>query len=86
MSENNNELKKLTIFTLGNSAVGKSSFISKYVNNTFKDNYMFTIGIDFITKDYTLPNEKEIKLLFTISDYIFMTQLDKKNINQYHLI
>ena len=64
MSEDNNELKKLTIFTLGDCAVGKSSFISKYIHNTFSENHLTTIGIDFITKDYRLPNEKEIKLFF----------------------
>ena len=64
MSEDNNELKKLTIFTLGDSSVGKSSFLTKYVHNAFTENYLLTIGIDFITKDYTLPNEKEIKLFF----------------------
>ncbi len=79
MSEDNNELKKLTIFTLGDSAVGKSSFITKYVNNIFNDHYLTTIGIDKIAKNYRLPNEKEIK-------YFFMTQLDKKNIEHYHLI
>ena len=64
MDDDNNELKKLTIFTLGDKAVGKSSFIAKYMNNTFSENHVTTVGIDFITKNYRLPNEKEIKLFF----------------------
>ena len=58
----NNE--KLTLFLLGNSAVGKTSFISKYVNNNFSDNYISTVGIDFFCKTMKLSTGEDITLKF----------------------
>jgi Ras-related protein Rab-5C len=39
----------LKILIIGNSVVGKSSFVYRYINNTF-DEQCTTIGIDFSTK------------------------------------
>lgn len=47
MSHSNNPYK---ILTLGNSMVGKTSLITKYVDNKFHDSYLSTIGIDYQTK------------------------------------
>jgi len=33
-----------TIIILGDSKVGKTSFIKRYVENTFKENYYETLG------------------------------------------
>ena len=55
---NNNIIKLLT---LGNSGVGKTSIITKYVDNKFYTNYLSTIGIDFKTKNIILQN-KEFKI------------------------
>ncbi len=56
--------QKVTLFTLGNSAVGKTSFITKYVNDISDDNYQPTIGIDFFSKTIQLETGEELQLLF----------------------
>ena len=60
----NKELgEKINIITLGNSAVGKTSYILKYTDNCFQPVYLATIGIDFKIKNITL-NNKDYKLFF----------------------
>lgn len=49
------------IVLAGNSSVGKSSLILKFVENTFKEIFLPTIGIDFKLKTLTI-NDKRIKL------------------------
>ena len=62
MSEHIYGIEKLMIFLLGNSAVGKTSFINKYAKDTFDDNYLTTIGIDFVLKNIKLKTGEEITL------------------------
>ena len=56
--------QKLILFLLGNSAVGKTSFIKRYVNDISDDNYQPTIGIDFFSKMIKLETGEYLKLLF----------------------
>ena len=56
--------QKLTLFTLGNCAVGKTSFITKYVKNISNEIYNPTLGIDFFSKIIKLENGDYCKLLF----------------------
>ncbi len=58
------ESKKLTLFLLGNSIVGKTSFIKRYVKDEFEENMFQTCGIDSFSKSITLENGEEINLLF----------------------
>ena len=58
------EIDKVYLFTLGNSAVGKTSFILRYTKNTFNNEYISTVGIDFLTKNALLPNGKKYKVFF----------------------
>jgi GTPase SAR1 family protein len=47
MDRNTNTNKKLinkTVLVFGESKVGKTSFIRRYVENTFKENYYETLG------------------------------------------
>ena len=60
MSKKQNELFK--IITVGNTGVGKTSIIKRYIYNIFEDNTLCTVGLDFLEKDITLKNQKEIKL------------------------
>lgn len=46
---------------IGDGGVGKTSLISKYVNNQFSETYVSTIGIDFKEKIVTV-NKRKIKL------------------------
>lgn len=54
----------IKLFTLGNYAVGKTSLINKFVNNSFKDFYLSTIGFNCISKTIILPKEKNVKISF----------------------
>ena len=60
----NGELKQLTLFLLGNSSVGKTSFIYKYVKNDFKDSYKNTIGMDYCSRNMKLPTGEEFEIFF----------------------
>merc|ERR1712228_799192 len=44
----------LTVILLGDSGVGKSSIINRYVNDRFVENNMQTIGVDLFTKVATV--------------------------------
>lgn len=43
----------IKIILLGDSGVGKTCLIHKYINNTFSDYINETIGVDFVCCDYT---------------------------------
>ena len=47
MSETENVLK---VTLIGDAAVGKSSVLLKYIDDTFADSYVCTIGVDFKVK------------------------------------
>ena len=47
MSEKNENQEIIKIMTLGNSEVGKTSFIMRYTENIFQHNYLSTTGLDF---------------------------------------
>lgn len=40
----------MKVILLGNSSVGKTSIINKYVKNVFSENLKPTIGVDFANK------------------------------------
>ena len=65
MSRHTNQaLPKFNIITLGNSEVGKTTFIIRYTENTFKDVYLTTLGIDYKTKVIKLKNKKSYMINF----------------------
>ncbi|CAG5984037.1 unnamed protein product [Menidia menidia] len=47
----------LKIILIGDSGVGKSSFMYRYVNHRFTNMYRATIGTDFLSKMITLDGE-----------------------------
>jgi Ras-related protein Rab-7A len=47
----------LKIIILGDSGVGKTSILDRYVNNRFADQYKATIGSDFLTKEVAIGND-----------------------------
>ena len=51
----------IKVVLIGDAAVGKSSILLKYVDNTFEDTYVCTIGVDFKIKSLEIDN-KRIKL------------------------
>ena len=78
MSEESDSEEAITIMILGNSQVGKTSFILRFVENTFQSTYLSTVGVDFKVKNINL-GDKEYKLIYTI-------QRVKKDINPLLLI
>ena len=60
MSKNN--IIEAKVITLGESGVGKSSIIKRFIYNKFEDNALSTIGIDFSFKEIILENNATIKL------------------------
>ena len=53
---NENKVNKINLITLGDSQVGKTSLIFRYIDNSFSTNYLSTIGIDSKFKNETLSN------------------------------
>ena len=64
MSKKNESLPDLKLFLLGDSGVGKTNFILRYTKNKFQNNYISTIGIDFLAKDVLLPNKEKVQIRF----------------------
>ena len=44
------KLNSLKLLLIGNSSVGKSSLLLRFVDNTWDDNFVPTIGVDFVRK------------------------------------
>ena len=66
------------IIIIGNSGVGKTSILQRYLLNKFYENTIATIGLVSTEKEIILKDGKKIKLK------LFDTQLqDKKNIILY---
>ena len=61
-TKNNNEIPVFQIITLGESGVGKTSIIKRYIYNTFEYNNMSTIGLSFSFKNVILKNNVHIKI------------------------
>ena len=58
--ENNNFIFK--IITIGDSGVGKTSIIRKYLYNIFEQQTLNTIGLNFSFKEIILKNKTKVKL------------------------
>jgi len=63
MADDNVKLKAIKIGLLGDSMVGKSTIVNKYINLEFKDNLLTTIGSDRYDTKFELENGKTIKLI-----------------------
>ena len=60
MNENVN--KEFKIILLGNSGVGKTAIIERYAYNRFNQEFLTTVGLNYITKTIELKNNKKIEL------------------------
>ena len=49
------------LILIGNSGVGKSSILQRYMNKTFEESYKCTIGVDFLMKSLEVKG-KTVKL------------------------
>jgi len=66
MKVNNGKSKNFSykILTLGDQFVGKTSLIERYVNNSFRSNYLLTIGMDKRNKRLDI-NGNDIDIFIT---------------------
>ena len=58
-----NCIREIKLITLGNSHVGKTSFINRYVENTFSIHISSTIGIDNKDKIEIIDNNEKVKVI-----------------------
>ena len=56
------------ICVLGDGGVGKTSMVLRYCENSFKENYIMTIGSNFSTKSVVLPEYPEFNVKLQIWD------------------
>ena len=63
MSKKKEKIDKINIITLGNSSVGKTSLIQRYVDEIFKDT-LATIGFNTKFKTKILSNGEKLKVYF----------------------
>ena len=68
MDKKKEEVKTFNIITLGDSGVGKTSIIYRYVKNKFDDNNSSTLGINFSYKEIKLNNKDKIILKLKLVD------------------
>ena len=54
--------RQYTLFCLGNSSVGKTSYILRYSDNDFSFHMSSTIGVDYKDKIETLDNKERVKI------------------------
>lgn len=53
----------LKLVVLGDFGVGKSSLITRYVQDKFDSDYISTIGVDFLVKEIELKDDIKVKLV-----------------------
>ena len=56
------------IAVVGNGGVGKTSMVLRYCENSFKENYIMTIGSNFSTKTVELPEYPQFQVKLQIWD------------------
>ena len=56
------------ICVCGDGGVGKTSMVLRYCENSFKENYIMTIGSNFSTKTVELPEHPEVNVRLQIWD------------------
>ncbi|MCK4445022.1 MAG: GTP-binding protein [Thermoplasmata archaeon] len=58
MTQNYDDLLKLKVCLVGDSGVGKTSLIRKFVYDEFSDKYLTTVGTKITKKKLVVPNPK----------------------------
>eukprot|EP00667_Euglena_gracilis_P018352 EG_transcript_19476 len=61
-SDDNMESLQYKVIVLGDGAVGKTSLIMRFCEDSFQQNYKQTIGLDFFIKRVVLPGNVQVTL------------------------
>lgn len=48
---------RFKVLLVGDAAVGKSSLIKTFIGKKFETNYKLTVGLDFMTRNFEIPDE-----------------------------
>ena len=59
-------IKQKKIILIGNFSVGKTSLIRRYVDNSFDDKYISTIGVKISKKSISIEDEEMLLLVWDI--------------------
>ena len=62
--ENKSNYYKIKLLILGDSIVGKTSFLDQFINNKFNDYQLSTIGFNILSKTINLSNGDKVKITF----------------------
>ena len=62
--ENKSNDYNIKLIILGNSTVGKTSFLDQFINNKFNNYQLTTIGFNILSKTINLSNGEKIKITF----------------------
>ncbi len=57
ISDFEKEYYKLKLIVIGDSGVGKTNIIRRYISNTFSDDSKATVGVEFFTKSFRVNND-----------------------------
>ena len=63
--QQNDKTERIKFLVLGDTTIGKSCLIERYISNTFKENYIATIGMDIRSKRLDI---NKIDVTLTIND------------------
>ena len=66
MSETRSFIYKIVL--IGDGGVGKTSMVLRYCEDSFKENYIMTIGSNFSTKQVDLPDHSNISVKLQLWD------------------
>ena len=90
MVDNENDLKEIKVILLGESGVGKTCIINRYVHNLFSPEVESTLGSSFLCKEIIKDNIKyKLKKIY-VSKFIFRKYVTNSNksiiINEHNII
>jgi small GTP-binding protein len=68
------------VLIVGDRSVGKTSYVQRYVQNTFTENYKGTVGVDFAVKVLKLSDTTVTLQLWDIAGEKYEKQCRKINI------
>lgn len=54
--------KHFKVLLIGDPNVGKTSFVQRYANDTFRQDYKGTVGVDFALKVLRVSGDTQVKL------------------------